>query len=54
MACGCVPAVTDRAAIPEVVAETGVYVAYGDATATAQGSKRALESNNGDISTTAG
>ena len=28
MLCGCVPVVTDRGAIPEVVGETGFYVKY--------------------------
>jgi len=49
MACGCVPVVTDRGAIPEVVGETGIYVPHGDAAATAEGIKRALESNNGIV-----
>jgi glycosyltransferase involved in cell wall biosynthesis len=49
MACGCVPVVTDKGAIPEVVGETGVYVPYGDPEATAQGIKRALESNDGIV-----
>jgi glycosyltransferase involved in cell wall biosynthesis len=49
MACECVPVVTDRGAIPEVVGETGVYVPYGDAEATAEGIKRALESTIGKM-----
>ena len=52
MACECVPVVTDRGAIPEVVGETGIYVPYGDAAATAEGIKRALESNNGIMART--
>jgi glycosyltransferase involved in cell wall biosynthesis len=47
MACGCVPVVTDKGAIPEVVGNTGVYVSYGDAKATADGIKRALKLNDG-------
>jgi glycosyltransferase involved in cell wall biosynthesis len=34
MACGCVPVVTDRGALPEVVGNTGVIVPYGDVDAT--------------------
>jgi glycosyltransferase involved in cell wall biosynthesis len=49
MASECVPVVTDRGAIPEVVGETGLYVPYGDAAATAEGIKRALQSNNGTM-----
>jgi glycosyltransferase involved in cell wall biosynthesis len=44
MACECVPVVTDRGALPEVVGDTGVYVPYGDPAATAQGIKQALSS----------
>jgi glycosyltransferase involved in cell wall biosynthesis len=47
MACGCVPVVTDRGAIPEVVGETGIYVPYGDAAATAEGIRSVLDLNNG-------
>ena len=49
MACECVPVVTNKGAIPEVVGETGVYVPYGDAEATAEGIKRALESTIGKM-----
>jgi glycosyltransferase involved in cell wall biosynthesis len=34
MACGCVPVVTDRGALPEVVENTGIVVPYGDVDAT--------------------
>jgi glycosyltransferase involved in cell wall biosynthesis len=47
MACGCVPVVTDRGALPEVVGDTGFYVPYGDAEETAEGIKRALKSDLG-------
>lgn len=44
MACGCVPVVTDRGALPEVVGDTGFYVPYGDERATAEAIKMALVS----------
>ena len=47
MLCGCVPVVTDRGAIPEVVGDTGFYVPYGDPEATAEAIKEALNSNKG-------
>jgi glycosyltransferase involved in cell wall biosynthesis len=47
MACECVPVVTDRGAMPEVVADSGIYVPYGDSAATAQGIKQALSSEKG-------
>ncbi|MCL0094969.1 glycosyltransferase family 4 protein [Dehalococcoidia bacterium] len=47
MACECVPVVTDRGALPEVVGDTGFYVPYGDAEATAEAIKKALKSDKG-------
>lgn len=47
MACECVPVVTDKGSIPEVVGTTGVCVPYGDAAATAKGIKQALELDDG-------
>ncbi|GAH44552.1 unnamed protein product, partial [marine sediment metagenome] len=47
MSCGCVPVVTDRGAIPEVVADTGFYVPYDDPKTTAEAIKNALKSNKG-------
>jgi glycosyltransferase involved in cell wall biosynthesis len=47
MACGCVPVVTDRGALPEVVGDTGFYVAYEDDRDTASGIKEALGSDKG-------
>lgn len=46
MACGCIPVVTRRAALPEVVSECGIYVPYGDLNSTAQAIKRAFEMKN--------
>jgi glycosyltransferase involved in cell wall biosynthesis len=43
MACECVPVVTKRAALPEVVGVTGYVVAYNDPKTTAQVVERALE-----------
>lgn len=48
MACGCVPVVTDRGALPEVVGDTGFYVPYGTPKATAEAIKEALNSS-GDL-----
>jgi len=47
MACGCVPVVTDKGALPEVVGDTGFYVPYGDPKATAEAIEKALNSNKG-------
>lgn len=44
MACGCVPVVTDRGALLEVVGDTGFYVPYGDERATAEAISMALVS----------
>ncbi len=46
MLCGCVPVVTDRGAIPEVVGDAGVYVRPGDARSVADGISRALVSED--------
>ncbi len=43
MLCECIPVVTDRGALPEVVGDTGFYVPYGDEKATAEAIKKALE-----------
>jgi glycosyltransferase involved in cell wall biosynthesis len=42
MACGCVPVVTDRDALPEVVGDTGFVVLYGDVYETAKVIRSAL------------
>ncbi len=47
MACECVPVVTDRGALPEVVGDTGFVVPYGDAEATAAAIVVALQSDGG-------
>ena len=47
MACECVPVVTNNAALPEVVGDTGFYVPYSDPKATAEAIKRALKSDKG-------
>jgi glycosyltransferase involved in cell wall biosynthesis len=45
MLCGCVPVVSDRGALPEVVGEVGFVVPYGDIAATAQAIRQALRSD---------
>jgi len=47
MSCECVPVVTDRGALPEVVGEVGFVVPYGDAEATAAAIVQALQSDRG-------
>jgi glycosyltransferase involved in cell wall biosynthesis len=47
MASGCVPVVTDKGAIPEVVGNTGIYVPYGDPAAVAAGILEALKWDTG-------
>lgn len=47
MLCECVPVVTDKGAIPEVVGDTGFYVPYKDVEATAEAIREALSSNKG-------
>ena len=43
MQCGCVPVVTRRGALPEVVGDAGWYVPYGDPDATARAIREALD-----------
>ena len=43
MQCGCIPVVTRRGALPEVVGEAGWYVPYDDPEATAQAIRQALD-----------
>lgn len=47
MLCECVPVVTDRGAIPEVVGDTAFYVPFDDPKATANAIKEALKLENG-------
>ncbi|WP_292366043.1 MULTISPECIES: glycosyltransferase family 4 protein [unclassified Methanoculleus] len=47
MSCECVPVVTDRGALPEVVGDAGFVVPYGDADATATAISEALRSDGG-------
>jgi glycosyltransferase involved in cell wall biosynthesis len=47
MACQCVPVVTHKGALPEVVGDSGFYVPYGDPVATAEAIKMALASDKG-------
>ena len=46
MLCECIPVVTRRGAIPEVVGDCGFYVPYNDAKATAKAIKKALNSKD--------
>lgn len=48
MACGCIPVVTNRSALPEVVGDTGFYVDYGDVEGIVEATSKALESENGE------
>lgn len=45
MSAGCIPVVTDRAALPEVVGNTGYYVKYDNPNETAEKIKIALDQN---------
>ena len=47
MLCECVPMVTRRGAIPEVVGDVGYYVEYGDVEGTVEKIKEALITNKG-------
>jgi glycosyltransferase involved in cell wall biosynthesis len=46
MACGCIPVVTDRDALPEVVGDVGFIVPYGDVEKTREAILSALLSND--------
>jgi glycosyltransferase involved in cell wall biosynthesis len=45
MACGCVPVVSDRDALPELIGDAGVVVPYGDAEKTRSGILKAMQMN---------
>lgn len=47
MACECVPVVTDRGPLPEIVGEAGFYVPYRDPEATAKAISNALKCGKG-------
>ena len=47
MLCECVPVVTNKGAIPEVVGDAGFYVPYGNPKATAEAIKEALNTDKG-------
>lgn len=47
MSCSCVPVVTRKYALPEVVGDTGFYAPYNDPKATAEAIRKALESEKG-------
>lgn len=49
MACGCIPVVTDRDALPEVVGDCGLVVPYGDVEKTREAILLALKSGDADI-----
>lgn len=48
MACGCVPVVTRKYAIPEVVGDTGYYAKYDDPKSAGEAIKKALLSDKGE------
>lgn len=45
MACGCIPVVTDRGSLPEVVGDTGYYVPVNDPVAAAEAFRTAIEAS---------
>jgi len=47
MSCGCVPVVTRKYSLPEIVGNTGFYVPYNDPKATAEAIAKALRSDKG-------
>jgi glycosyltransferase involved in cell wall biosynthesis len=49
MACGCIPVVTDRDALPEVVGDVGFIVPYGNVEKTREAIRSALLSTPADI-----
>lgn len=48
MLCKCVPVVTERGALSEIVGDTGFIVPYGNVEATVEAIGKALKSGNGD------
>ena len=49
MACGCIPVVTDRGGLPEIVGEVGFIVPYGDVEKTSEAIRLALLSTPSDV-----
>ena len=49
MACECVPVVTTRGSIPEVVGDTGVYVEVEDPIAAGKAIKRVIKDSNSEL-----
>ncbi len=47
MACGCIPVVTDRGALPEVVGNVGFYTPYCNTWATVEAIEKALKQSDG-------
>ncbi|GAF92264.1 unnamed protein product, partial [marine sediment metagenome] len=45
MSCGCIPVVTDRGALPEVVDNCGFIIPYGDVNKTVNAIKKALDAS---------
>lgn len=48
MSCACIPVVTKRFALPEVVGDTGFYVEYDAVDETVKAIRKALEATNGE------
>ena len=49
MSSGCVPVVTDRGSLPEVVGDAGLYVPFGNPEATAMAIAKGMESDRSDV-----
>jgi glycosyltransferase involved in cell wall biosynthesis len=49
MACGCIPVVSDRGGLPEIVGDVGFIVPYGDVEKTREAIRLALLSTPADI-----
>jgi glycosyltransferase involved in cell wall biosynthesis len=47
MACKCIPVVTNRAALPEVVGNTGLKVPYNDTNATVEAIRKSINKDAG-------
>lgn len=49
MSCGCIPVVTKRGSIPEVVGDEGIYVPFDDVTSTESAVKKALKIDSEEL-----